>query len=121
MGTASQLFDIVAPELAANARKEPILELAETRVSQSAFKSQRNYAVALLAAHMLTVSIAAGRASDGLSGIGVASKTEGSLSVSFADAGLSGGQMGDLKSTGYGRQFEQLKRECIMGARTFIV
>lgn len=121
MGSASQLFDVVAPELAANARKAAILELAETRVSKSAFGPQRNYAVALMAAHMLTSSIAAGIASDGRSGVGIASKSEGALSVSFADAGMSGGQMGDLNATGYGRQFVQLRRECVMGARTFLV
>ena len=120
MGSASQLFDTLAPDLAADARKGDFLSLAETRTSPRAYGAQRAYAVALLALHMLTRSIRQQNAGTSNGGA-IASETEGSLSRSFADAGLSGGQNGDLPTTSWGQMLMELRRESIIGIRTSAV
>lgn len=119
MGTPSQVFDSVAPELAANAAKPTWIELATLRVSKKVFGDVYTFAVAYLAAHIGTLAVR--QADAGAGGqTSIASRSEGSLSISYGDSSAIG-EGGDYKTTGYGRQFLALRRERVMGARTRFV
>jgi len=111
MPTPAELLTALAPELDSvdEGVKTIHIDLAEQQTGQ-VFKAARNHAVALLAAHSLTL---AGR--EGFGGA-VASKKEGQLSVGFAAVGTS-----ELSTTSYGAELERLRRSYIMGARTVMV
>lgn len=87
--------------------KNTALSIANTRLSQDAFGTKYNDAVALLAAHILamTSSVRGG-------GVGgsITAKKEGDLSVNF---GSSSAFTSRMDSTNYGQMLQQLKRECI--------
>lgn len=104
----ADILPAIAPELA-DADTETHIELAEGQTGD-VYGDQRPYAVALLAAHMLTL---ANR--EGASGA-LESRKEGGLSVSFgAGSGTA------LGSTSYGAELERLRASLIMGARTVAV
>lgn len=109
MANAADLFDAVAPELSEDDRKGTFIDLAEAQTSNKAFADQRAYAVALLAAHMLT--IAERRGASGR----VGSLNEGQLSVGFNHVGLI---QGELSTTSYGQELQRMRKSYIMGART---
>jgi hypothetical protein len=96
-GTASQIIDIIAPELAAAAGKADHITLATARTSVCTFGRNTQLAIALRAAHTLTLAARNG----GDSGV-VTSKKEGGLSVSYASP--ESGIDPDLGQTHYGRQ-----------------
>ena len=109
MADAADLFDAIAPELSDDNRKTTFLDLADGQTSNKAFADQRAYAVALLAAHMLT--IAERRGTSGR----VGSMNEGQLSVSFNHVGLGSNE---LSATSYGQELQRMRKSYIMGART---
>ena len=113
MADAGTLFDLIAPELADSANKQAAIDLADGQTSEVVFKEQRPYAVALLAAHTLTV---AGR--KGQSG-GVSSTKEGSLSLGFGRVNPMGSAQ--LETTSYGAELVRMRQAFIMGARTVLV
>lgn len=112
MPTPADLLTAIAPELDTvdAAIKAVHIDLAEQQTGQ-VFKAARNHAVALLAAHTMTVT---GR--KGASG-SVAALKEGSLSVSFS----ANGNTDELAATSYGAELLRLRRAYIMGARTVLV
>lgn len=81
MPSASQIFDTIAPDYAADPDKATYLELAALQVSRCTFGTSYNLALALQAAHDITVS-KSGSFSGGAGG-GIVSKSEGDLSVSY--------------------------------------
>lgn len=105
--SASSIFDTIAPGLAGDASKAAHIELAEAQTGK-VYGDQRDYAVALLAAHTLTQSQKGGTAG------AVKSFTEGQFSIGFAVADGSG----TLTATNYGTELLRLRRQCIIGART---
>lgn len=108
--TPAEILAAIAPELAANPGMATHLQLAEGQTGD-VYGGQRNHAVALLAAHSLTV---AGRG--GYAGA-VTSVKEGQLAMSFAvraDADA-------MESTSYGQELLRLRRQCVIGARTRLV
>lgn len=105
--TPADILDAIAPELADNAGKGVHLELAEGQTGK-VYGDQRNYAVALLAAHTLTLA-----KREGSSG-SINSLSEGNLSVSFQNNGSDG----ELASTSYGLELKRLRKQYIMGVRT---
>lgn len=107
MPTAEEILDAIAPELASAPNKALHLELAEDQTGK-VFGSQRNHAVALLAAHTLTVAKRGGSSGQ------VSSLNEGQLSVSFSGKS----DMGQLGTTSYGDELMRLRRQNIMAART---
>lgn len=111
MPTVSAILDAIAPELADAPEKATHIELAEQRVG-TVFAERRNHAVALLAAHTLTMSERAG--SSGMT----TSIKEGQLSEGFSS--VSGGQT-RLDATSYGAEYQQLKRESVFPARSVLV
>jgi hypothetical protein len=87
--------------------KDIALSIANGRLSSDAFGAKYNNAVALLAAHILSMS--SGARSGGVGGA-ITSKKEGDLSINF---GSNPAFTSRLDSTSYGQDLEQLKRECI--------
>lgn len=110
MADAGTLFDLIAPELADSANKQAALDLADGQTNEVVFKEQRPYAVALLAAHILTVSSRKGQSGQ------VSSIKEGSLSIGYGGTGEH-----ELSVTSYGAELTRLRRAFIMGARTVLV
>ena len=115
--TPGEILDDIAPELVDATGKATHLELAEGQTGK-VYGDQRNYAVALLAAHTLTVI-----KRSGISGP-VQTIREGQLSISHRPGSrdsLTGGGGGSLSSTTYGSELVRLRSQLIMNARTVLV
>jgi len=112
MPTPDALLSAIAPELdeVDAAIREIHLELAESQTG-TVYKAARPHAVALLAAHMMTM---AGR--EGFAGA-VASKKEGQLAVGFQATGIDD----ELAATSYGAELMRLRKGYIFAARTALV
>lgn len=113
MPTPTELLTALAPELdAVDASVKTVhIDLAEQQTG-TVFKDARNHAVALLAAHTLTM---ANR--NGASGAATSLK-EGQLSAGFAAVGNT---TDELAATSYGAELLRLRRSYIMSARTRFV
>ena len=109
MSDAATLFDLVAPELADSADKQDAIDLAETQTGK-VYGRAREHAVALLAAHILTLA-----KREGQSGA-VSNLSEGNLSIAFGD-----NVAGYLGQTSYGAELDRLRRSYVISARTVIV
>jgi len=103
--TAEQIFDAIAPEYKTDPDKDTYLLLAEGRVSSCAFGTNRAYAVALRAAHTITLNKATDQSGSG--GGPITGKKEGNLSIQYAGPS-SGSSDDDLILTKYGRQLKGL-------------
>lgn len=75
--TISQIFDAIAPVYATDADKNLFIELAESLTSSSCFGTKYNLAVALRAAHLITV-----RDRQGISGP-ISNLREGDIQVYY--------------------------------------
>lgn len=97
--TQSELFDLLAPELASSANKSKYLELGTLQTSSCYFGTDYDMAVALRAAHIGTLA-------NRYSGDGgeITSKREGDLAVTYSATGNSSG----LNGTKYGQQLQEL-------------
>lgn len=113
MPTPADILTAIAPEMVAvdPAVRDVHLELAENQTG-SVFGSARNHAVALLAAHGMTLATREGMGGQ------VVSRKEGDLSVGFGAAGREASPLG---ATSYGVELERLRRSYIMGARNALV
>jgi hypothetical protein len=113
MATILEILKDLAPEFANEdqALLERFIDYATPSVSSKRFKPEVIYqqAVALYAAHLLTL-----RARGGKSGP-VSSIREGDLSISYE--ALQGQDNTELYQTVYGAQFVQLRRQNIMSPR----
>lgn len=103
IATASAILDVIAPEFAGNADKNDHLALAALRTSSTKFGDKYNYAVALRAAHTLTLADPVYGSSSGA----VKSRKEGDLSISY---GSTKGVNGYLSQTSYGIELAGLIR-----------
>lgn len=114
MPTPAELLTALAPELdnVDASIKTVHIDLAEGQTGK-VFKDARNHAVALLAAHTLTVTTRKGTSG------GVSSLKEGGLSVGFGRVNPMGTEQ--LETTSYGAELIRLRRAYIMGARTVMV
>ena len=106
MATATGLLTAIAPQFDAVDSRETILEMAESLTSSTFFGENRALAVALRAAHLLSVTQGASATDGGTTGP-ISSKREGDLSVSFGNAGNTGTA---LSSTSYGRELLELSK-----------
>lgn len=102
--TVIQIFDAIAPGFAANPAKPTYIELAEDRTSACAFGTRRNHAVALRAAHAMTIDLGGDQSG---SGGQITGKKEGNLSLTFA-APSANDSDDDLSMTKYGKQLKGL-------------
>lgn len=108
--TASEIFDLIAPELLSNINKTSALDLAEIQIKADFCGDKRPMLVAYLAAHILSMSLRGSAAAGSLTSI-----SEGSLSLGFSG---SGSVMGALGQTQYGVEFDRLSRSCVFAIRT---
>ncbi len=105
--TASQILSAIAPQFDSDPNRNSHLQLAVKRTNSVCFGENYNYAIALRAAHTLTVTQTA-QASGGAGG-SITSKREGDLAITFSTpSSSSGGSCDDLCSTSYGRELKGL-------------
>ena len=109
MMTASQIMSIRAPQFDASPYKGDYITMARKRVAQAWFGANYEQAVAMMAAHMMTVDSDAGQS--GSSGAFVTSKREGDLAITYASPNSGGGAGSALGSTNYGREFLELQKQ----------
>lgn len=107
--SASTILASIAPQFDTNVYRADHLELAALQVSEGWFGAKYNFAVALVAAHMLSLNTSPDR-QNGETGT-IASKKEGDLSISFAAGGMSDA-LNDYDQTHYGKQFLNLRKSC---------
>jgi len=104
-GTPSAILDVIAPQFSAHPNKADFLVLAESRTNACYYGAQANYAIALRAAHLLTLVSTRPNGETG----NISSKSEGDLSLSYGGSGQAGND-GDLPATYYGQQLLSLRR-----------
>lgn len=124
--TAAQVIALRAPEFSSDERLPDLITMAEGFVGEVIFGSKRDYAVAMLVCHWLTLSARASASSGGSAPSGpVTSLKEGDLSASFAAAapGSAGGSSMDafLAATPWGVEFANVRAGVILGARNSAV
>jgi len=105
--TASQILDLIAPGYKTDPDKASFLVLAQGQTSSCAYGSKYNQAVALRAAHMMTLRDRALGSGNGDGG-SVASKKEGDIAISYNTTTNS--KNDDLSQTSYGRQLLGLSK-----------
>ena len=106
MATVTQLLDALAPQFADSTDKDTFISLASGQVNTCNYGDQSNYAIALMTAHIMTLSARV----DG--GGGVSSKKEGDLSIGF---GSVAGVSGSLSTTPYGILLDGLNKSKNVG------
>lgn len=110
--TAAQRLSLLAPQFASHAEKDSFLAMADELVAPASScglsADRREQAVALQAAHLMTLSYDPSYAG-GATGGAVTSKREGDLSLSYGSA-QSASDDSDLSQTTYGRQLLELTR-----------
>lgn len=113
MLTAEQRFDLIAPQYSGNASKSSYLEIAEERTARVSCGgwtvTSRPQAVALRAAHMMTLALDPTLTSGSEAGP-VTQKREGDVWVTYSSGAVSASD-GDLGLTKYGRQLLTLAKE----------
>lgn len=110
MATASTIINMIAPHFASDAGKAWFIGQARLRTNDNAFGDNKEMAVALRAAHMMTKRDLAGSTS----GVGgsVSNMKEGDLSIGFSQSSSSGSGNG-LSQTSYGLDLIELRKGCI--------
>jgi hypothetical protein len=94
-----------------DATLDSFIEIAQGRVSESAFGDQYDYAVALMACHIIMLSKRDGSAGQ------VAGVKEGQLSINYSAVSSDA----SLDHTTCGAEFKQLRRSLVVGARSRLV
>lgn len=108
MSTATIIIDKIAPRFAADSEKAWFISQARNRISDCAFGDNKERAVALRAAHDMTLRDAAG--STGGIGGQISNMKEGDLSIGFNKFGSGGSGEDDLSQTTYGNQLIGLRK-----------
>lgn len=106
--SASTIMDTIAPQFATDPNKASTISLARIQTNRCFYGTKTEYAVALRAAHMLTINKIS--ENEHVQGGGeIASKREGDLSVSFHKSSDNGKSQDDLSLSKYGRQLKGLR------------
>lgn len=114
---ASAILSAIAPQFDASVGRATFIELAASQTSTVYYGGKYEYAVALRAAHLLTLQSSEGTAAGGVTSGDVESIRQGDISVSYASSsGASSALSADLSRTSYGRTLLGLSR----GAQTSI-
>lgn len=112
--TVTQIIGIIAPQFSADSDLANTISLVELRTSSDAFGVKYNYAVALRAAHILTLRDMNSISSGGILAGNVTSMSEGNTSISFGGSS-SNSDNSDLNLTRYGMELLGLIRGNILG------
>lgn len=109
-------LSLLAPSFAAHPLKASYLEMAEELTAPASTRglseTQRAQAVALRAAHLMTLALDAAYENGGGGGA-VASKSEGGLSLSYASSPAAS-RDADLSQTTFGRQLLELGASSVL-------
>lgn len=111
IGTASAIFDLIAPQYASDAEKDSFLALAASCLDVCQYGSAYNKAVAYLAAHNMTLIRTRGATADAGT---VGSKREGDLGIVYGKTSSVLKDNSYLSQTHYGQYVIQLRRENIV-------
>jgi len=103
--TVTQIFDAYAPAYAGDSSKTNFILLAKDQTNRCFYGTKYNQAVALRAAHMMTLR---DRAASGGGGGAISSMKEGDLAISYATSATA--KNDDLSQTSYGRLLLGLRR-----------
>lgn len=104
--TAPAIFDMIASQYASDPNKNNYIIIARSRTNAGWYVDNAEYAIALRAAHMITLDK---RAQDNGGGGEIASKREGDLSIAYHKGNTDDNS--DLALTPYGRQLAGLRKE----------
>ncbi|GHU34515.1 hypothetical protein FACS1894172_14900 [Spirochaetia bacterium] len=121
---ADQIIQTICPPLATSESLPMYLQMAREMSSKRFFGSMYEYAIAYLACHFFTVfgdSTGAGGALDPAVGTGkIASKSEGGMSISYAQESSTGAAGSEeLSTTKFGKLYLALRiRRPAMGVNT---
>jgi len=125
ISTSKEIVTLKMPDMAADPRVDDYISLSKFYISENIFGDKYNYAVALVACHMLMLDKQSGGSStsSGSGSVGGISKEkEGDLSRSFGGVGSN---VADRKqyfmSTPYGQELLQLWNACILTPRNRFV
>ena len=111
--TVEQIMDAIAPAFSGDASRPVFIELATARVAPGFYKAKTNYAIALMASHLMALDSATAAASGrGDEAGAITSKSEGDLSVSFGSTSANTSDAADLGQTKYGVQLIGLRKGC---------
>ena len=110
--SATSIFDIIASQFADNANKASYIAWSRAQTSKETYGVAYERAIALRAAHMMTLDNDLARVAGG-SGGNISSKKEGDLSISFDGSVTAGDRNADLKQTHYGVQLLGLRRGAV--------
>lgn len=113
MSTPAELFIIIAPEFK-DIDFTGAISVAEMEIGQGLCGDKRPLLVAYLAAHVLSIANPTGGARGNIGSI-----TEGDTSIKYENVKSNITSTG-LADTIYGREFDRLRRGCIMAVRTRI-
>ena len=109
--TITAILSSIAPQFDSNVNRDDHISLAELRTNETCYGNKYNYAVALRAAHTLTLSDIQNSSGSGSAGA-ITSKKEGDLSISF---GSTGGSIDSyLGLTSYGKDLIDLREGSIL-------
>jgi hypothetical protein len=116
-GTAQQIIAVKSPNFAADPRLSDFVVLAADFVSQSAYGTKYQHALALVVLHWLTLdALQGGSSSSSGSGIGggIKSEKEGDLARTFGSPSSSANtDDGYWMSTVFGQELVSLRSRCV--------
>ena len=126
-GTAAEIIVLKSPSLAGDSRINDFVDLARLTVGRLPFGTRYEYALALVALHMITLdSQGGGSSSSSGSGVigGIKSEKEGDLQRSYGTiAGTAVNNPSDayFSSTSFGMEYLNLKRSILIKPRNKMV
>jgi hypothetical protein len=116
-GTAQQIIAVKSPSFAADPRLSDFVTLAADFVSQSAYGTKYQHALALVVLHWLTLDAQQGgnsSVSGGGAGGGIKSEKEGDLARTFGSSSSSASTDDSYwASTVFGQELVSLRSHCI--------
>ena len=111
--TIEQILDTIAPQFSSSANKNDHITLARQRTSSSCFGDKYNYAVALRAAHTLTLANLSSSTGGGAGQI--SSIREMDRSITFYKTGSNNSSSQGLLATSYGVELQDMINNNILG------
>ena len=126
-GTAAEIVVLKSPSLSGDSRIDDFVDLAKLTVGQLPFGTRYQYALALVALHMITLDTQGGGSSSssgsGVTG-GIKSEKEGELQRSYgptAQNAIKNPSDAYFTSTSFGMEYLHLKRAVLIKPRNRMV
>ena len=123
--TAKEIVELKMPDMVGDSRVDDIIVLADFYISSTIFKTKYQYALALVALHMLMLDKQSGGSStsSGSGSVGgIKSDKEGDLARSFGGVGSNVSERNQyFMSTPFGQELLQLWKACLILPRNRFV